>query len=155
MVELADLFAHCLDKQRRSPCLFFVHEEIGQLQRMAHQVVQVVGQAPLDVGLLLSDALLDVPEQNRASRVQRVLIDALVARQSAPVLCTEIDLLFDPSLAQDPFRLLLFCSRYAPLIVLWPGSFHDNVLAYAKQEHAHYRAWPRSEVQADCIQTIL
>jgi len=155
MMELTALLAHCLDKQRRSPCLFFVHEAMNQLQRMAHQIAQVVEQAPLDVGLLLSDALLTVPEQRRGNRVQPVLIDALRMRQPGPILWTEIDLLFEPSLAQDALLLLLFCSRQVPLIVLWPGSFHDNGLAYAKQGHAHYRTWPRPEVQAGCIQTIV
>ena len=151
---IAHLLNRCLDKQLRFPCLLLVHEEIGQLQRVAQQVVAEVATAPLDIGLLLSEALLSVPEQRRASRVQTVLMAALLARQPGPVLCTEIDLLFEPQLAQDPLWLLRSCSHRTPLIVLWPGSFRDNILAYGVQTHFHYRTWPRPEVQDGCIQVI-
>jgi len=154
-MELSHLLSRCLDRQLRSPCLLLVHEEIGELHRVGQQLAAELAQAPLDIGLLLSEALLHVPEQRRAGRVQTILLNALSTRQGGPVLCTEIDLLFEPTLAQDPLLLLRSCSRQAPLIILWPGSFRDNFLAYGAQTHRHYRTWFRPEVQEGCIQVIV
>lgn len=153
-MELFHLLSRCLDRQLRFPCLLLVHEEIRQLHHVGQQLAAELSQAPLDIGLLLSEALLHVPEQRRAGRVQTILLNALSTRQGGPVLCTEIDLLFEPTLAQDPLLLLRFCSRQTPLIILWPGSFRDNVLAYGTQTHRHYRTWFRPEVQDGCIQVI-
>jgi hypothetical protein len=58
-----------------------------------------------------------------------------------PVLCTEIDLLFEPSLELDPLPLLVDISRATRLVIAWPGSYVGGVLAYAAPEHAHYRTW--------------
>jgi hypothetical protein len=153
-MEFSHLLSRCLDRQLRAPCLLLVHEEISQLHRVGQEVAAVLAQAPLDIGLLLSEALLLVPAQRRAGRVQTVLLDALRTRQEGPVLCTEIDLLFEPTLAQDPLLLLRACSRQTPLIILWPGAFHANILAYGVQTHGHYRTWFQPEVQAGCIHVI-
>ncbi len=68
-----------------------------------------------------------------------------------PVICTDIDLLFDPTLALDPLRLLRDSSRSAVLIVLWPGAVADGVLDYAVPAHAHYRTWSRSDLPAEAV----
>lgn len=154
IMEISHLLSRCLDRQLRSPCLLLVHEEIRQLHRIGQQLTAELAQAPLDIGLLLSEALVNVPAQRRAGRVQSVLLTALGQRQGGPVLCTEIDLLFEPTLAQDPLLLLHSCSRQVPLIILWPGTFRDNILAYGAQTHRHYRTWFRPEVQDGCIQAI-
>ena len=63
-----------------------------------------------------------------------------------PVLCTNIDLLFEPTLKLDPLRLMRDVSRVTRLVVAWPGSYVDNVLAYAVPDHSHYRTWRKPEV---------
>jgi hypothetical protein len=57
------------------------------------------------------------------------------------VLCTHIDLLFTPALQLDPLMLFRHLGKTAPLVVCWPGEYHDDVLSYAVPEHAHYRTW--------------
>jgi hypothetical protein len=32
------------------------------------------------------------------------------------------------------------------MVVTWPGSYVDNVLAYAVPGHSHYRTWRKPEV---------
>lgn len=63
-----------------------------------------------------------------------------------PVLCTNIDLLFEPTLKLDPLRLMRDVSRVTRLVVTWPGSYVDSVLAYAVPDHSHYRIWRKPEV---------
>jgi len=71
-----------------------------------------------------------------------------------PLLVTQIDLLFEPSLRLDPLTLLRGLSRQRPLLVAWPGSFQNGVLAYAVPEHSHYRIWPRPDLREDCVQIL-
>lgn len=68
-----------------------------------------------------------------------------------PVLCADVDLLFEPALALDALRVFRETSRVVPLVVLWPGAFTARQLAYAQPAHAHYRVWRRTELSDDCI----
>lgn len=63
-----------------------------------------------------------------------------------PILCTNVDLLFEPTLKLDPLRLMRDASRVTRLVVTWPGSYGDGVLAYAVPDHGHYRTWRKPEV---------
>jgi hypothetical protein len=65
---------------------------------------------------------------------------------SGPVLCTETDLLFEPTLKLNPLSLLRDASRVTRLVVSWPGIYQSDVLAYAAPEHSHYRTWRKPEV---------
>jgi len=69
-----------------------------------------------------------------------------------PVLCTEIDLLFDPALELDPLRLLCDVGRVARLVVTWPGSYLHGVLSYAVPDHSHYRTWRNPEVYVTLLE---
>ena len=64
-----------------------------------------------------------------------------------PVSCTDIDLLFEPTLELDPLGLLRDVSRVTRLVVAWPGSYADDVLAYAVPDHSHYRTWRKPGVR--------
>lgn len=148
------LLTHCLDQRNRSPCLIFVHEEIHALQRMMAELMPTVGEMFLAIGPVLSEALLTVSPKQYSNKVPDLLVDTLRKQPPGSVLCTEIDLLFEPSLALDPLHLLRTCSRQRPLIILWPGSFRERVLTYAQPDHAHYRTWRQPELPDGCIQVI-
>jgi hypothetical protein len=63
-----------------------------------------------------------------------------------PVLCTDIDLLFEPRLSLNPLRLFKDAGRITRLIVAWPGIYRDDVLSYAVPDHAHYRTWRNPKI---------
>ena len=71
--------------------------------------------------------------------------------QPGPVLCTDIDLLFDPSLKLNPLQLFLSCSKQTTLVIAWPGSYLDNTVAYAVPEHAHFRTWKQPDLCDYCV----
>lgn len=64
-----------------------------------------------------------------------------IASMPNPVLCSGIDLLFEPRLKLDPLKLFQKVSQYTPLVVCWPGSYDKGKLAYAVPYHHHYREW--------------
>jgi hypothetical protein len=59
-----------------------------------------------------------------------------------------IELLFEPSLQQEPLALLQELSRNKSLIVAWGGSYNEQtrVLTYAEPGHPEYRRYERPEV---------
>ena len=124
-------------------CLLVVHPEIRRLEAAANELVSAYGWPRLSVGGEVSAVLRVVPPA-RYPRAASRCIDANVGQMApGPVLCTEIDVLFEPALKLDPLALLRQTSRQTALVVTWPGSYVDELLAYAAPEHGHYRAWHR------------
>lgn len=61
---------------------------------------------------------------------------------------TARDVLFEPSLQQEPLALLQELSRNKSLIVAWGGSYDEQnrLLIYAEPGHPEYRCYERPEV---------
>ncbi len=127
-------------------CLLLVHLQIHRLEDAADQLLSTYGWPRLSVGQELCDVLLSEMPQHRSRAARRWMPARLGEMSSGPVLCTEIDLLFDPTLDLDPLRLLHDVSRVSRIVVAWPGSYRGDVLAYAVPEHSHYRTWRKPEV---------
>jgi hypothetical protein len=99
----------------------------------------------LNVNLALSRRLLDLTDKERPLRVRRLLA-AVIDEQSADVVALDnIELLFDPTLHQDPLVCLQGLSRNKTLIAAWGGSHVNSVLTYAEPGHPEYRRYERPE----------
>lgn len=137
------------------PCLLLASPDIATLQAAQGFVQEQYEWPLLSLGRVLAEALVSVPPRRRPRRVRvalrSALQEALAELATRPVLCADVDLVFHPDLQQDPLRLLRDASRQSPLVVLWPGRFHDDVLSYAVEAHAHYRTWPHPDLCAQCI----
>lgn len=127
-------------------CLLFVHPAVSRLEDAANELLSVYDWPRLSVGRELSIALLSEPPMRRSRAARRWMKTRVGQMTPGPVLCTEIDLLFDPTLKLDPLRLMRDVGQVTRLVVTWPGSYVDNVLAYAVPGHSHYRTWRRPEV---------
>jgi len=121
-------------------CLILVHPEVRTLETLTNEIRQHYTQE-FHISKELSGRLLSVSPLDRSRISQQWLTDVLVNFTDAPVLCTHPDLLFEPSLALDPFTVLRNIARIKRLIVLWPGEYASNVLSYATPSHHHYRTW--------------
>jgi hypothetical protein len=71
-----------------------------------------------------------------------------------PLLCTGIDLLFEPSLKLNPLHIFLDASRTTSLVIAWPGTCEEGKLTYAVPSHAHNRTWPTADLCDYCIVPI-
>jgi hypothetical protein len=127
-------------------CLLLVHPEIAILEQAATEVLSTYGWPCLTIGRELSAALLSelVSDRSRAARLW--VAGRFASLGPGPVLCTEIDLLFDPALQLDVVGLLANVSRACRLVVAWPGEWDVETLTYGVPEHRHYRAWRRPQV---------
>lgn len=102
----------------------------------------------LNLNLHLSQRLLDLTTKERPLRVRRILAQ-IIDSHPKPVLAVDnIELLFEPSLQQEPLALLQELSRNKSLIVAWGGSYDEQrrVLTYAEPGHPEYRRYERPEV---------
>jgi hypothetical protein len=122
-------------------CLLLVSPDVRRLKDAADELLSVYDWPRLPVGRELGAALLSELPQRRPRAADRWTKVRLGAMAPGPVLCTETDLLFEPTLTLDPLRLVRDASRVTRLVVTWPGSYVDGVLAYAAPEHNHYRTW--------------
>lgn len=136
------------------PCCLLVSPEIARLQQACDALERRYHWPTLSIGAELSDALLSRAPESRSRAVKPPLISALQQRGAEPVLCVDIDLLFEPTLALDPLALLRDLSRSVRLIVTWPGSVANGTLAYAVPAHARYRTWTIDNLSPSCVVSL-
>ncbi len=136
------------------PCLVLAHPEIPRLRQITESLISLYHWPTLSVGCHLSGQLLSVAPSWRSAESPRAFNQAVRHLAPGPVLCTDVDLLFEPVLALDALRVFRDASRIAPLVVLWPGTLTAGRLVYAQPTHEHYRFWKRTELSEDCIINI-
>jgi hypothetical protein len=133
------------------PCLLLVHPRIERLQAVADELLSAYGWPSLSIGRELSEALLLIEPKRRPQKAARWLEDRVNDFKPGPLLCTDIDLLFEPSLTLNPMTLLQSASRITRLVTLWPGTYEQGTLAYAVPEHAHYRTWRNPQLPIEAL----
>jgi hypothetical protein len=149
--ELTAVLEQFLAHPPYQPAFLLVHPEIGRLQTAVNRLQQEYAWPALAVSSSLSHQLQAIAPQQRPRHTPRLFLDNLQPYAPGPLLCHEIDLLFEPSLRLDPLKLLLDGSRHTSLIIAWPGHYADNSLSYAVPKHAHYRVWSRPDLCAYCV----
>jgi len=133
------------------PCLLLVHPRIERLHTVADELLGAYDWPRLSIGWELSETLLPIELKRRPPKAARWLEDRLNDFKPGPLLCTDIDLLFEPSLILNPLTLLQSASRITRLVALWPGTHQNGVLAYAIPEHAHYRTWRNPQLPIESL----
>ncbi|CQR72611.1 hypothetical protein SOV_15720 [Sporomusa ovata DSM 2662] len=119
----------------------------GTGKTTALKTIQTQTRASLiNVNLELSRQLLDLTERQRTLQLPRLMADLVKEVSSNVVLLDNIELLFDPSLKQDPLRLLQGISRNKTLVVAWNGSVINEYIVYATPDHPEYRRYPTREL---------
>ena len=132
--------------------------EIDSVRQLYHRLVLVVapsgsgktatlrevaartGAPLLNLNLELSRRLLDLTAHQRVFELPRVL-DDIMGREVPLVLLDNTEMLFDPTLKQDPLRLLQLASRNRTVVAAWTGTFENGYLSYAAPDHAEYRRY--------------
>ena len=100
----------------------------------------------LNVNLELSRSL-ELGERARIVRLPRILDDIVEAAAdgAGAVLLDNTELLFEPTLKQDPLRLLQHLSRHRTIVAAWLGNVRDGALTYAEPGHPEYRSYSLNE----------
>ncbi len=137
-----------------------IHDQVRHAESLYHRLVLAVGppgagktkalqavaartSAPLvNVNLELSRRMLDLTEQQRPLKVQRLLGAVLAETGGDLVLLDNTEMLFDVSLRQDPLRLLQGLSRHRTIAAAWTGSLEADHILYAVPGHPEHRRQP-------------
>ena len=105
------------------------------------EVNRHLGAPLLNVNLEISRRMLEMTVRQRAVQVSRLLEEVLSESDEEVVLLDNIEILFDPSLQQDPLKLLLNLSRNRTLVVSWNGQIRNNTLSYGDPGHPEYQRY--------------
>src|SRR5262249_4891226 len=105
------------------------------------EVVKHTGFGYINVGLDLSQRLLELTERQRPLRVPHLLDEVTGKRREQVVLLDSTELLFDVTLKQDPLRCLQQLSRSRTVVATWNGRLEGGYLVYAQPDHAEYRRY--------------
>lgn len=108
--------------------------------RHLRDLAEVAGYPYVSAGTAAA-RLLEFTEGQRRQRIALVMLELLQAVEGSVVLLDDIELLFEPSLAVDPLRLLQSLTRNRTLVAAWPGRLSDDILTYADGGHPEYRAY--------------
>lgn len=100
----------------------------------------------VNLNLALTQRLLELTRKQRALRVRRILAEELDELHADTVMLDNIEVLFDPELAQDPLRLLQGLARNRTIASTWPGTFNGVYLTYAEPGHPEWRRYSKPEV---------
>ena len=127
-------------KLRPEACNLLVSPSINRLEKMADEISKT-NISIINLGQKLSEILLNIAKKDQPRAINHWFDVELNAFKPGPLVCTHIDMLFEPSFNLDPLNLFRRRSRTTQLIVLWPGDFSNKTLSYAVPEHHHYRTW--------------
>lgn len=119
----------------------------GAAEAVLRELSRRTGARRINVSLELSRHLLELPLRERPRGVLSLLEATLSAEDHGPLLLEHLELLFEPSLAQDPLRLLQQLSRTRTLAAVWPGTLEAGHLVYAEPGHPEYYRTSAAELQ--------
>ncbi len=145
-----DLVADILSDIEAAPNLYYrlilVVGPGGSGKTATLRAVAAHAHAPvLNLNLELSRRLLDLTARQRLLTVPRML-DDLIGGDRPLVLLDNTELLFDPTLKQDPLALLQRASRNRTIVVAWNGTLENRYLSYAEPDHPEYRRYPKDSL---------
>lgn len=124
-------------------CIIVVDTDVQALNKRLMEIPDEWGR--VSIGKELSSFLMLADITDRSRNIYIWLEKYLREKAPGPVVCLEIDLLFEPSLKLDPLNIFLRISRHLKLVIFWHGNYIDGVLSYAQPEHQHYRFWKNLE----------
>lgn len=108
---------------------------------------QKTGTPYIPAGGPIAERLLATPSRFRDTEAGNALAE--LCPGPGPFLLDNLELLFDPSLKLDTYRLLTGLARTKTVVAAWPGSFQDGALTYASPGHREHRSFPAPE--AECL----
>lgn len=118
-------------------------------------VADRLGNPVINANLILTERLLQLTKRQRALQAKRILAEEVDKVERQTVLLDNIEVLFDPELAQDPMRLLQGLSRNRTIVATWPGAYDGAFLTYAEPGHPEWRRYSQPEASIVAIEGSL
>src|SRR5689334_17162901 len=87
------------------PCCLLVDPDVRRLEQTGEEIAAAHAWPRLSLGAVVAESLLSVPVERRPGRAGDAVTAAIRQAAPGPLVCVDVDLLFEPSLALDPLRL--------------------------------------------------
>ncbi len=100
----------------------------------------------LNLGRDLSKRLLDFGERQRVLQLPGLLEEMMAELPGNLTLLDNTEVLFNPTLRQDPLRLLQRLSRNKAVVASWFGRAEGEHLTYAEPGHPEFRRYPLDDL---------
>ena len=118
---------------------------------LIRELADAEGVPVLNVGLEISQRLLELTERQRVLQLPQLLEEAVEAFPSKLTLLDNTEVLFNTALKQDPLRLLQGLSRDRTIVASWLGEIDGHHLTYAVPEHPEFRQYPSADLLIVCL----
>lgn len=105
----------------------------------------------VNLGLVLSSALKEIPIDKRYNSVQNELDRIWENLKSSTLLVVNIDILFNPSYKLNVLKYFINLARTRMVLVQWPGKIKGNVLQYSQINAADYVRYDLQDYGIGCI----
>lgn len=105
------------------------------------KAISAIGLECINLNLLLSEKLLEIPFSKRRKNVDVFIKDIIRSNNMNTLALSNYELLFLSELKQDPIRLFEDLSKERIIIIAWEGMYQNNSLYYAKPWHKEYREY--------------
>lgn len=105
------------------------------------KAIAAIGLDSINLNLLLSEKLLEIPVSKRSRIVDSFIKDIIKSNNMNTLALSHYELLFLPELKQDPIRLFEDLSKERVILIVWEGRYENNSLYYAEPWHREYREY--------------
>ena len=118
--------------------LWIAGGDASKRHALLQEIARDSGAPLLEVGKILSAALLDLPAKLRAVSAEECFHDLLKEGAGEIRFLDYLDILFDQSLQLDAISLIKNSSRRFTLVASWPGIHELDVLSYGSPDHPSF-----------------
>jgi hypothetical protein len=92
----------------------------------------------LDVSLMLSARLAQLPHQHRSKDVMPILREIVDRVEGSGIILDNLGILFDRSLSLRPLKILQELAKNRAIVAVWQGQVVGSKLIYAEPNHPEY-----------------
>lgn len=97
---------------------------------------------------LSKELSLKLVSQSIKDRVRRLQdeVNVITSECNDSVWLTKLDVLFEPSLENDPMMLLKGIAKSKAVVAIWPGEITETSVVYSKPGKPDYKTYPLKEL---------
>lgn len=106
--------------------------------------------APMNLNVVLSEALIQIPKQQRCERANDELM-LILAQFHEPIFLENYEVLFDPRYNIDAIKVFTELSRQQKVVVKWCGRLNENSLEYATPEYKDFHSFRIQDYDITCV----
>jgi len=100
-----------------------------------------------DISLKLAEQLLPLSNSERQLVLNENLKQMVSELKTDVVYLNKIEIIFETTLNINPLMLLKNAAKIKPLIVFWPGIYHNGYLSYAEPNHPEYQSYSQQDLK--------